>query len=116
MCIRDSGIGMTPEELGSANARVASTAASEILGAQRLGLFVVGCIARRVGARVQLESIEGAGICARVVMPPSLFDPTAPSDQGHLSSTAVDEITHAPAALVRHSVSDAEVRDTIPTA
>ena len=111
----DYGIGMTPDELGEANARVASTAASEILGAQRLGLFVVGRIARRVGARVQLESIEGGGICARVVMPPSLFDPTAPHEQGHLSSTAVDETTHAPAALVHHSVSDAEVRDPIPT-
>ena len=111
----DYGIGMTPEELGDANDRVASTAASEILGAQRLGLFVVGRIARRVGARVQLESIEGGGICARVVMPASLFDPTAPREQGHLSSTAVDEVTHAPAALVRHSVSDSEVRDPLPT-
>jgi len=111
----DYGIGMTPEELGEANARVASTAASEILGAQRLGLFVVGRIARRVGARVLLESIEGGGICARVVMPPSLFDATAPYDQGHLSSTAVDESAHAPAALVHHSVSDAEVRDPVPT-
>jgi hypothetical protein len=64
---------------------------------------------------VQLESIEGGGICARVVMPPSLFDPTAPVEHGHLSSTAIDETTHAPAALVHHSVSDAEERDPIPT-
>lgn len=111
----DDGIGMTPEELAEANARVASTAASEILGAQRLGLFVVGRIARRVGAQVQLEAIEGGGICARVVMPPSLFDTNVVSDQGHQSSTAIDEGTHAPAALVHHSVSDSEVRDPVST-
>ncbi len=89
--VLDYGIGMTPEELAEANARVASTAASEILGAQRLGLFVVGRIARRVGARVQLESLEAGGIAARVVMPPSLFDATATYEEGHHSSTATDE-------------------------
>lgn len=114
--VLDYGIGMTPAELAEANARVASTAASEILGAQRLGLFVVGRIARRVGARVQLESVEGGGICARVVMPLSLFDTNVAYDQGHQSGTAIDERTHAPAALVHHSVSDAEVRDPVPTA
>lgn len=110
----DYGIGMTPEELAEANARVASTAASEILGAQRLGLFVVGRIARRVGARVQLESLEAGGICARVVMPRSLFDATATYEEGHHSSTATDESTHAPAALVHHSVADSEERDPVP--
>ncbi|WP_291378905.1 nitrate- and nitrite sensing domain-containing protein [Demequina sp.] len=113
--VLDTGIGMTPAELAEANARVASTAASEILGAQRLGLFVVGRIARRVGARVQLESVEGEGTVARVVMPPSLFDASAAYEQGHQSSTAMDEGTHAPAALVHHSVADAEERDAVPS-
>ncbi|MCB2413689.1 nitrate- and nitrite sensing domain-containing protein [Demequina sp. TTPB684] len=113
--VRDTGIGMTTQELAEANARVASTAASEILGAQRLGLFVVGRIARRVGARVQLESVEGEGTVARIVMPPSLFDPNAAYDHSHQSTSAVDEGTHAPAALVHHSVADAEERDPAPS-
>ncbi len=112
--IQDSGIGMTPEELAEANSRVASTAASEILGAQRLGLFVVGRIARRVGARVQLESVAGEGTVARIAMPSSLFDANAAPSQGHQSTTATDKGIHAPAALVHHSVTDAEVRDALP--
>ncbi len=100
----DNGIGMTPEELAEANARVASTAASEILGAQRLGLFVVGRIARRVGARVQLESVEGGGICARVVMPPSLFDAPSATD----ATNAPEEGAQDPTMSVRYSTTDAE--------
>ena len=109
----DSGIGMTQEELGEANSRVASTAASEILGAQRLGLFVVGRIARRVGARVQLDSSEGKGTVATVVMPPSLFDTSEVQGAGHVSDNATDATTHAPRALVQHSVADAEVTEPV---
>ncbi len=100
--ITDSGIGMTPEELSEANSRVASTAASEILGAQRLGLFVVGRIARRVGARVHLESEESKGTVATVVMPPSLFD----SSVEPIPMGAPDELTEeefsSPTSLVMH--------------
>ncbi|WNM27500.1 ATP-binding protein [Demequina capsici] len=72
--IIDSGIGMNPEELHNANARVSSNAASEILGAQRLGLFVVGRIARRIGAKVEIASAEGSGTAVTVVLPSALFD------------------------------------------
>ncbi len=72
--IVDNGIGMTSDELRQANDRVVSSAASEILGAQRLGLFVVGRIARRIGARVELASEEGKGTTVTVVLPRSLFD------------------------------------------
>lgn len=106
--ITDSGIGMTSEELAEANSRVASTAASEILGAQRLGLFVVGRIARRVGARVHLDSIEGEGTVATVVMPPSLFDASVAPTTGHHSGSVSDEAMHAPAALVSHDAAEEE--------
>ncbi|WP_156159155.1 ATP-binding protein, partial [Demequina gelatinilytica] len=69
----DTGIGMTQDELAEANSRVQSSAASEILGAQRLGLFVVGRIARRLGAQVALSSVEGSGTVATVLLPSSLF-------------------------------------------
>lgn len=110
----DSGIGMTPSELAEANSRVASTAASEILGAQRLGLFVVGRIARRVGARVHLESAEGKGTEATVVMPPSLFDASLGYSAGHVSSSTADTNLHAPAALVHHSASVEETPAPAP--
>ena len=109
--VADRGIGMTPEELRQANARVVSSAASEILGAQRLGLFVVGRIARRVGARVELQSEEGKGTTATVTLPRSLFDMSVEVDRTapHSVST-VDEKLHVPAALITHT-EDAEVDD-----
>ncbi|NYI40083.1 sensor histidine kinase [Demequina lutea] len=109
--IVDHGIGMTSEELGEANSRVASTAASEIIGAQRLGLFVVGRIARRVGARVHIESAEGRGTEATVIMPPSLFDTSVAYTQGHSSGTTADDQLHAPAALVHHDASIEEISE-----
>src|SRR5690606_37304890 len=91
--ITDSGIGMTPEELVEANSRVASSAASEILGAQRLGLFVVGRIARRIGARVEITSHEGEGTAATVYLPPSLFDLSAqPADITQASGEGTSSI------------------------
>ena len=111
--VTDSGIGMTAEELAEANNRVTSTAASEILGAQRLGLFVVGRIARRVGARVHLDSVEGEGTVATVVMPPSLFDQSISSTTGHISTSVTDDAVHAPSALAMHR-EDEETRAEIP--
>ncbi len=109
--IIDHGIGMTPEELRQASARVVSSAASEILGAQRLGLFVVGRIARRIGARVELQSEEGKGTTATIILPRSLFDMSADVERTapHSVST-VDEKLHVPAALITHT-EDEEVDD-----
>ncbi len=110
--IVDHGIGMTPEELRQASARVVSSAASEILGAQRLGLFVVGRIARRIGARVELQSEEGTGTTATVILPRSLFDMSADAERTapHSVST-VDEKLHVPAALISHTEDEEEVDD-----
>lgn len=54
--IVDEGLGMTPEERAIAQDKIASTSASDVLGAQRLGFFVVGRIAARLGARVTLDA------------------------------------------------------------
>ncbi|GMA35484.1 ATP-binding protein [Demequina litorisediminis] len=101
--IEDHGIGMTVKEVAEANARVGSTAASEILGEQRLGLFVVGRIARRIGAQVEVRSEEGRGTVATVFLPAALFagaegapvEPVAPAARG--VSMAVDEVVETPA-------------------
>jgi len=107
--IIDQGIGMTPEELHEANARVMSTAASEILGAQRLGLFVVGRIARRLGAKVEIVSEEGKGATAIVSMPMSLFDTSAKPETDHGASSAVDTHLRVPVALIGHDASEEEM-------
>ncbi|WP_169746528.1 ATP-binding protein [Demequina phytophila] len=113
----DTGIGMTDAELAEANSRVQSSAASEILGAQRLGLFVVGRIARRLGAQVALSSLEGRGTVATVLLPAALFEapeaaapaavapigeayaPTTVVEGASLSGRAAEEPEAAPAPV-----------------
>jgi len=74
--VRDHGLGMSPEELAEANARVARIAASDAVGAQRLGLFVVGRLADRLGASVSFGAgASGTGTEVVVVFPAVLFLP-----------------------------------------
>ena len=70
----DQGLGMTAEERVQAQAKIDSTSAGDVLGAQRLGLFVVGRIAARLGARVELGAgPHDQGTQAVVRLPLALF-------------------------------------------
>jgi signal transduction histidine kinase len=72
--ILDQGLGMTPEELAQANSRLQTSSASDVLGAQRLGLYVVGRISARLGAKVTLGlGPDGKGTLVTVRMPLVLF-------------------------------------------
>lgn len=72
--VLDQGLGMTPDELLEANTKIATTSAGDVLGSQRLGLFVVGRIAARLGARVELaRGPQGTGTLVTVRMPIVLF-------------------------------------------
>ncbi|MBL0886041.1 HAMP domain-containing sensor histidine kinase [Myceligenerans indicum] len=74
--VRDHGLGMTPEEIAEANTKVASHAASDAVGAQRLGLFVVGRLADRLGATVEFGTgADGNGTVVTVRFPAVLFLP-----------------------------------------
>lgn len=72
--ILDQGLGMTPDELADANTKIRTTSAGDVLGSQRLGMFVVGRIAARLGATVELSlGPDGVGTLATVRMPRVLF-------------------------------------------
>ncbi|WP_146928217.1 ATP-binding protein [Cellulomonas xylanilytica] len=72
--ILDQGLGMSDAELEAANAKIISTSASDSLGNQRLGLFVVGRIAQRLGADVRLlKAAHGTGTETIVRFPATLF-------------------------------------------
>lgn len=76
--VLDQGLGMTAAELAEANAKIRTTAASDVVGAQRLGLFVVGRIAGRLGAEVELGlGPDGTGTLASVRIPLILFVETS---------------------------------------
>jgi signal transduction histidine kinase len=93
--VRDHGLGMTPEEIAEANRKVASRSASDAVGAQRLGLFVVGRLADRLGAQVGFATgPDGSGTVVSVVFPAALFVPDeatplpAPTDPLEASTQA----------------------------
>ncbi|HEY3438288.1 MAG TPA: nitrate- and nitrite sensing domain-containing protein [Actinotalea sp.] len=89
--ILDQGLGMTPHEFEEANTKIRATSASDVLGSQRLGMFVVGRIAARLGASVELSlGPDGTGTLATIRMPRVLFldanaIPLVPMAQVHSS-------------------------------
>jgi signal transduction histidine kinase len=74
--VRDHGLGMNPDEIAEANRKVLSHAASDAVGAQRLGLYVVGRLSDRLGAQVTFGVGEGGtGTEVTVRFPAVLFMP-----------------------------------------
>ncbi|MFC8796410.1 ATP-binding protein [Promicromonospora sp. NPDC057138] len=74
--VRDHGLGMNPDEVAEANRKVLSHAASDAVGAQRLGLYVVGRLSDRLGAQVAFGVGEGGtGTEVTVRFPAVLFMP-----------------------------------------
>ena len=73
--IVDQGLGMSEEELTSALERITGARASEVVGAQRLGFFVVGRLAGRLEVEVGISAVEGKGTTVTLDLGPSLFVP-----------------------------------------
>lgn len=74
--IRDRGLGMTQAEIDLANEKASTYAGGEIAGQSRLGLYVVGRLAYRLGANVRFANVAAdgkSGIEVRVMMPRELF-------------------------------------------
>ncbi|MDO8122312.1 nitrate- and nitrite sensing domain-containing protein [Isoptericola sp. b490] len=101
IAVVDQGLGMTDAERAEAQAKIESTSASDVLGAQRLGLFVVGRIAARLGAKVTLEAgPNDRGTRAVVRLPLALFVDVAdlPMHQPAQPETASEPEPAAPTA------------------
>jgi len=73
IAIVDQGVGMSPEELATANARLRGEQSFLSSPTRRLGLYIVGRLAERLGIRVWLHDSPLAGITARVVLPADLL-------------------------------------------
>ncbi|MFF0310275.1 nitrate- and nitrite sensing domain-containing protein [Streptosporangium sp. NPDC004379] len=78
LAVTDAGIGMSDEELGEANRRLAEPPAVDLSVSRRMGLFVVGRLAMRHGIRVQLRSPESGGLSAVVMLPPQVVAQGSP--------------------------------------
>ncbi|WP_343950574.1 sensor histidine kinase [Nonomuraea longicatena] len=102
LSVSDAGIGMTEDEMGEANRRLAEPPVVDVSVSRRMGLFVVGRLALRHGIRVQLRRGEGAGLIAMVLLPPTLIpDGTqpqpAPQRPAFGGGTAPAPAPHTPA-------------------
>ncbi|HEY0117996.1 MAG TPA: nitrate- and nitrite sensing domain-containing protein [Cellulomonas sp.] len=88
--ILDLGLGMSDAELAAANEKIASTAASDSLGAQRLGLFVVGRLAQRLSTQVVLRKNANGQTGTETVVrfPATLFQSTEASPLGVYGDTS----------------------------
>ncbi|MFG2073547.1 sensor histidine kinase [Nonomuraea maritima] len=105
--VTDRGIGMTTEELGEANWRLANPPVVDVSVSRRMGLFVVGRLALRHNIRVQLRRQDEGGLTAMVLVPPTLLTAVqdtlqAPAgvpslaDQGHRARVAVPRQSTSP--------------------
>jgi Nitrate and nitrite sensing/HAMP domain len=72
--ITDYGLGMTEEEIVEANESIAHPPLAEIAVSQRLGLFVVGRIAARLGVTASLRQGRSAGTVVTVGLPLDVFE------------------------------------------
>ncbi|NUS94035.1 MAG: HAMP domain-containing protein [Nocardia sp.] len=86
--ITDRGLGMATEDLQAANARLASGGEINIETARRMGLFVVGRLAKRhqitVGLRRTSTMAQQPGITASLHLPGLLVSPDTGSDNPNI--------------------------------
>ncbi|MGH9110891.1 MAG: nitrate- and nitrite sensing domain-containing protein [Acidimicrobiales bacterium] len=73
LAIIDSGLGMTPTDIESANRRLAGAESFTIAPSKYLGHYVAGNLAARHGIGVRLDNSPGNGVTATINVPPALL-------------------------------------------
>lgn len=71
--VRDHGIGMTSEEMADAQARIDEPPLLEAAESRRLGLYVVGLLAARLGVAVTLRPARPNGLVVDVALPAAVL-------------------------------------------
>lgn len=74
IAIVDSGIGMSPDDLQLANARLQGQLLSDAVPGRYLGHFVAGRLASALGIAVALQRSQSGGLVARVKIPASAIE------------------------------------------
>lgn len=75
IAIVDHGVGMSPEDLAGANARIAGKEAFLVAPTRYLGHYVVGRLARRLGVDVLLSDTPDGGVSALITLPARILAP-----------------------------------------
>ncbi|MFD3748612.1 ATP-binding protein [Nocardia sp. NPDC058633] len=120
--ITDRGLGMSAEDLRTTNDRLASGGEVTIETARRMGLFVVGRLAKRHTITVSLRRTSGAapqpGITASVHLPSALVAPPPPASSNPatgpnpLVSTGPNPL--APAGIGPYALTPADITGPNP--
>ncbi|MFI6867647.1 nitrate- and nitrite sensing domain-containing protein [Nocardia sp. NPDC050406] len=76
IAIVDHGVGMAPDHLAIANARLRGEADFLVAPTRFLGHYVVGRLARRLGVEVELAASPVSGVVARMLLPENLISTT----------------------------------------
>ena len=102
--INDDGIGMQPDDMERANARLATPEVFTIAPSRYLGYFVVANLAARHRVRVQLATAPSGGVTVSVWLPPTLLADgvvtTAAASLPPVEALVVDEVVQPEAATI----------------
>ncbi|HEU4912521.1 MAG TPA: nitrate- and nitrite sensing domain-containing protein [Actinomycetes bacterium] len=130
--VTDYGLGMSEEEISAANEKIAHPPVAEIAVSQRLGLFVVGRLADRLGARVSLRRGRASGTVVTASLPAEVFEglvvaePVAPAEEPVAEAETAevaqvaDVVVHEPELpldlpVAPESPTESAEQDTTPT-
>jgi signal transduction histidine kinase len=110
--IEDRGLGMSPDELATANEQLRNPPEFRLTSTARLGLYVVGKLAERHGIRVRLTESPYGGTTAIVLLPGTLMAEDGAGDGGRPDTSQLDGYRPAQLAGVgRHRLPSDTGRD-----
>ncbi|MGB3440759.1 MAG: nitrate- and nitrite sensing domain-containing protein [Actinophytocola sp.] len=95
--ITDQGVGMSEDEIGATNARLADPPDLDVAVTRRMGLYVVARLAKRHNITVRLrdnEDIEG-GLIARINVPAELVQPVGATPRSMASPSTTGSLAIA---------------------
>ena len=106
--ITDHGLGMSDKEIAEANEKIAHPPLSEIAVSQRLGLFVVGRLAARLGATVELRRGRSSGTIVSIALPAAVFEDMSVTEAGPevAPEVAIDPYVEEPGSPVAEAVAE----------
>ncbi|MCE7079900.1 nitrate- and nitrite sensing domain-containing protein [Streptomyces sp. ST2-7A] len=103
--IHDTGIGLSPEDLGEINERLANPPTVDVSVSRRMGLFVVGRLSLRHGIRIQLRPSDSGGTTALVMLPAEVAQGGVRKPNGP-AGARTDAAGQPPSATLRREPAD----------
>ncbi|WP_370324343.1 ATP-binding protein [Euzebya sp.] len=110
--VADRGLGMAEADMADARRRLAEPPLLEAAESRRLGLYVVGLLATRLGIAVDVDrGDDGEGLVVEVLVPRALFEGQAASAAAAPAVVTEDEVPGIPSLPAREVAPAREVRD-----